>query len=75
MGKWLATVRSGKCRFLMRSNLRQMPLCKPATEGVMDALLRDGEDTLFREEELLDRAISKRMSTVRGVALEMRAIE
>jgi hypothetical protein len=43
--------------------------------GIMDALFRNGKDALLSEEELLDRAIGRRMSTVRRVAFEMRAVK
>jgi hypothetical protein len=57
------------------ANIRQMPLCEPAAMGIMDALFRNGKDALLSEEELLDRAIGRRMSTVRRVAFEMRAVK
>jgi hypothetical protein len=43
--------------------------------GIMDALFRDGKDALLGEEELLDRAIGRRMSAVRSVAFEMRTVK
>lgn len=57
------------------ANIRQMPLCESAAVGVMDALFRDGEDALLGEEKLLDRTVGRRMSAVRSVAFEVRAVE
>lgn len=56
-------------------NVRQMPLCYPATYGEVCALLRNGEDALLGEEELLHGAFTSCMSAIRGIALEAGAIE
>lgn len=60
---------------LSAANIRQVPLCESAAVGIVDALFRDGENPLLGEEELLDGAIGRRMSAVRGVAFEVRAVE
>ena len=57
------------------ANIRQVPLCESATVGIVDALFRDGENALLGEEKLLDGAIGRRMSAVRGVAFEVRAVK
>jgi hypothetical protein len=56
------------------SNVHQVPLCQAAAVGVVDALPRDGEDPLIREEELLDRAVGGCMGAIRGIAFELGAI-
>ena len=56
-------------------NVRQVPLRYPTTYGEMCALLRNGEDALLGEEELLDGAFASCMSAIRGITLEARAIE
>jgi len=55
--------------------VRQVPLCESAAVGIVNALFRDGENALLGEEELLDGAIGRRMSAVRGIAFEVRAVE
>jgi hypothetical protein len=56
-------------------NIRQMPLCKPTTVGVVNAVLRNGKNALLGEEKLLDGAVGGRMTTVGRVAFEVRAEE
>lgn len=52
-----------------------MPMCEAAPVGVVDALLGDGEDALVSEEKLLNRAVGRRVSTVRGISFEVRSIK
>jgi hypothetical protein len=52
-----------------------MPLCKPTAVGVVNALLRDREDALLGEEELLDGAFGKRMTAIGRVTFEVRPVE
>jgi hypothetical protein len=52
-----------------------MPLCDTATVRVVNALLRDGEDALFGDEELLDGAFGGGVCAVGRVALERGAVE
>jgi hypothetical protein len=56
---------------LLYRNIRQVPLCKPAAVGVVNALPRDRKNALVGEQKLLDGAIGGRMSPVGCIALEM----
>lgn len=57
------------------TNIRQMPMCEAAPVGVVDALLGDREDTLVSEEKLLNRAVGRRVSAVRGISFEVRSVK
>lgn len=50
-------------------------MCEAAPVGVMDALLGDGEDALVGEEELLNRAVGRRVSAIRGISFKVRSIK
>lgn len=65
--------RPKSCRLVR--NVREVPLCYAAPVRVVDTLLRNGQDALLGEEELLDRPVGGGMAAVRGVAFERWAVE
>jgi hypothetical protein len=56
-------------------DIRQMPLCQAAAVGVVNALPRDREDASVGEQKLFDGTFGGCMGAIRGVALELWAIE
>ena len=52
-----------------------MPVSEAATVRVVNALFRDGKNALVGEEKLLNGPIGRSMSTVRGISLEVWAVE
>jgi len=56
-------------------DIRQMPLCKPTTVGVMNALFGYRKDPFIREQELLYRPVGSRMPAIRRISLEVRPVK
>lgn len=55
-------------------NIRQVPLCYASPVRIVDTLLRDREDALLGEEELLDWPFRGSMAAVGGISFECCAI-
>lgn len=65
-----------RCHAGRRSvGIHEVPLCQPATRGIMHTRLRYGQYTLLGEEELLHGPFSSSMSTVGRISVKRRSME
>jgi hypothetical protein len=55
-------------------DVRQMPLCQTTAVRVVNALSRDGDDALVREQELLNGTVGRCVAAIRRVSFELWAV-